>query len=127
MTKRITMPPRPWEGVLVRGQDVAAKPNPILSQADLERCREIREYGAGRIKNIVDAVAEETGIQARYIVGLSRRAQVSEARQLVYYLANQSGITSADIGRAMNRDHSTVLSGIKAEEKRRNKGLTLDQ
>jgi chromosomal replication initiation ATPase DnaA len=94
----------------------------ILSPQDLARCEDIAALGAGKVKPIVDAVAEATGIQARFLYGHGRTARVAEARQLIYYLAHKKGINYSAIGRAMNRDHTTVIHGIRAEEMRRKTG-----
>lgn len=94
----------------------------ILSPSDLARCSQIAEHGAGVVKPIVDAVADATGVEARLIYGQRRTAQVAQARQLVYYLASKQGVPLAVIGRAMHRDHTTVLHGVRAEEMRRKQG-----
>lgn len=71
-----------------------------------------------RIGAIVEQVAAETGIPAAMIYGSTRRAPEAKARQRVYWLARQQGFSLTYIGRVMFRDHSTVLSGIRAEEGR---------
>lgn len=91
----------------------------ILSPDDLTRCNQIAGQGAGRVKPIVDAVADAIGLQPRHIYGMGRKRQLAEARQLVMYLASQAGVSASDIGRALHRDHSTVLHGIKREAERR--------
>lgn len=91
----------------------------ILSVDDLERCREIAEAGARKVKPFVNAVSEATGIPAHLFYGRRRTAHISQARQLVYFLAHQSGISLSDIGRAMNRDHTTIMHGVQREKKRR--------
>lgn len=91
----------------------------LLSDTDLARCDAIAGRGLGKVKPIVDAVADATGIQPRDIYGNVRTGPVSEARQLVYYLAHNMGISLSAIGRAMHRDHSTVAHGIAAEKRRR--------
>lgn len=91
----------------------------ILSDKDLARCAAISGKSLGKVKPIVDAVADATGIPARMIYGQFGPRAVTEARQLVYYLAHERGISLSDIGRFMHRDHSTVASGIKAEKARR--------
>jgi chromosomal replication initiation ATPase DnaA len=99
----------------------------ILSPADLARCDDIASKGLAHVKPFVDAVAEATGIPARLIYGQSRKAQYAQARQLVYFLAHQSGVGFSTIARAMHRDHTTVMHGVKAEANRRaNKGLALE-
>lgn len=91
----------------------------MLSQADLARCEEIAGNGAGDVKPFVDAVAAATGLPARLIYGHDRRRNIVAARHLVFYAAHRSGISLSAIGRAMNRDHTTVMSGVRNEAARR--------
>lgn len=72
-----------------------------------------------RVKEIVELVSQETGIPEAMIYGDTRRAPEVRARQRVYWLARKSGMSLTYIGRAMMRDHTTVLYGIRAEEMRR--------
>lgn len=66
-----------------------------------------------RIRDIVQAVALETGISASDIMGRGKTSTVCEARFRVYAEANDAGLSYARIGRAMGRDHSTVMAGAK--------------
>lgn len=91
----------------------------ILSPADLERCTTIAESGAGKVRAYVNAVSHETGLLPRVIYGRGKTQQVAEARQLVMFLAHRDGISLAAIGRAMHRDHTTVLHGVRREAARR--------
>lgn len=95
----------------------------ILTPDDLARCTEIAECGAGAVKAYVDAVAEATGLQPRVIYGASRKRQIAMARQLVMFLAHRDGVSLSTIGRALNRDHTTVLHGVRCEAARRAKQL----
>ena len=61
---------------------------------------------------IVTAVAEMTGVSYLRIKGGGRDRRTARARQLVMYLAGKGGWSSPAIGRALHRDHSTVLYGI---------------
>lgn len=91
----------------------------ILSQADLDRCEAIAGRGAGEVKPFVDEVSAATGIPARMIYGIDRRAHVAAARHLVFYAAHRAGISLSDIGRALNRHHTSVAYGVAKEAARR--------
>lgn len=91
----------------------------ILADDDLARCAAIAEIGAGAVRPYVNAVAEATGIPAWVFYGRGKKKKIAEARQLVMYLANRGGMSLSDIGRALNRDHTTVMHGVRAEAKRR--------
>jgi chromosomal replication initiation ATPase DnaA len=75
--------------------------------------------GAGAVKPYVNAVAEATGIPAGAFYGRGKKKKIAEARQLVMYLANRGGVSLSAIGRALNRDHTTVMHGVRVEAKRR--------
>jgi len=90
----------------------------MLSPADLARCEEIAN-GPALVHSIVDAVALRTGFTGAEIMGARRWASLAAARQLVYFIANERGVNTPQIALAMNRDTSTVIHGIKAEQARR--------
>ena len=98
-----------------------------LTAVDLARCDCIAALGAGAVKPFVDAVSAATGIAARRFYSEERTAQISEARQLVMFVAHQSGVSIRKIALGLNRDRSTVLHGIRQEEQRRTRieGKTL--
>ncbi len=90
----------------------------MLTPADLARCDAIRAPHDA-IAAIVAEVSEATGISATDIMGTRKWAQISAARQMVYYIAHRNGMSLPEIGRAFGRDHTTVLHGINAEKARR--------
>ena len=84
--------------------------------------RTLRGLGAEErapIRATVIAVAEAFGVRRQDILGETRVRSVTMARQAVMLLAVQhSGRSLAVIGRAIGRDHSTILDGAKAAERR---------
>lgn len=93
-----------------------------LSNEDLARCRAINMRYNDRIKQIALAVSAETAIPMSAIYGPRRRQDIVHARWLVMYLAYCEGMSYQVIGAAMNRDHTSVIHGVKQEQKRREKG-----
>lgn len=91
----------------------------ILSVEDVRRCREISARHRDRVKAIALAVAAETSLPISAIYGRSRVSHIVYARRLVMYLARKQGLSFEAIGRALNRDHSTIRHGFIAECKRR--------
>lgn len=91
----------------------------LLSNADLVRCASLLAGKTGVVADIVRAVSSETGIPARKIYSRDRSQRVSEARWIVMFAAHGRGMSSVQIGWALNRDSSTVRHGIRMEEKRR--------
>ena len=90
-----------------------------LSSEDIIRCRAIATAEIGIIRGIAAEVAESTGVPHKAIMGVRRDARTVQARQLVMYIARRQGLSFERIGYAMCRDHSTVVHGVRAEEKRR--------
>lgn len=60
---------------------------------------------------IIADVAEHTGISVEELLGKSRKEDVKNARQLVYYLACCVKNPCTVTGQSLNRHHSTVLRG----------------
>jgi chromosomal replication initiation ATPase DnaA len=86
-----------------------------VMQAETVAGRALRLDG---ISLMVVDVAAEAGVSAAAILGPRRDKHIAQARQAVMYLARLEGHSLSDIGRAMGRDHTTVLHGIKAHEER---------
>lgn len=74
---------------------------------------------ATTVTGIARRIAEGTGISYDAIMGRPRDAVVSEARQVVMFEAHEAGISYSAIGRALGRNHATVISGVKREAERR--------
>lgn len=91
----------------------------MLSPETLAACKQVLDGRKGTVEKIVAEVAEATGITPRQIYSTSRKAHVARARQIVMYEARKRGLSLAQIGHAMNRDHTTVMHGVRAEEQRR--------
>lgn len=47
------------------------------------------------------------------VMGRGREARIANARHTVYWSLREAGLSLPAIGRVMDRDHSTVLSGIR--------------
>lgn len=90
-----------------------------LSPEAIASCNAIFAAKRHSVHQIVDAVAQETGISAHDIMGESRKATIARARQIVMYEAHLRGLTLNQIGSAMGRHHTTIMHGIRAERARR--------
>jgi chromosomal replication initiator protein len=87
-------------------------PTPALVRHVLQRLGMTLSVG-----QIVDAAAQEFGVRAEELLARNRRPEVARARQVAMYLAHELGReSSAEIGRELRRDHSTVLHAIKRVE-----------
>jgi chromosomal replication initiation ATPase DnaA len=76
----------------------------------------IPQYDRELIK-ILSAVSESSMITQGDIIGLSRQRSVAVVRFCFMYIAHESGFTLSEIGRFLNRHHSTVIHGVRAFEK----------
>lgn len=72
------------------------------------------------IKQIVRDVAAAYGEKAEDILGRDRKRKFVIPRQEVMRRAYEAGLSLPQIGRAMGRDHTTVLHGISRAKERRN-------
>jgi len=63
---------------------------------------------------ILDSVAQAFGVSVREIMGKTRERPVARARQAAYYLCREfTSLSYPRIGAKFNRDHSTVMYGVK--------------
>ncbi len=67
------------------------------------------------IEHIIGLVYEETGVEPRFITGKSRVPRIARARQMVMFLAREyTDFSYPRIGKALSRDHTTVMHGVRA-------------
>lgn len=91
----------------------------ILSEDERARCEAISRLIPGEIARIVRAVCDETGVRPAEIYAPTRGPNhVAKARQLIMFIAKRRGFSLNQIGRALRRDSTTVLHGVRAEEAR---------
>lgn len=91
-----------------------------LTPKDLDRAEQIRRLApVNEIYAIAEAVAMLSGLTVDDIMGRRLDQHAAEARQLVMHVASRRGFSKSAIGRAMDRDHTTVAHGVRAEAARR--------
>lgn len=92
----------------------------FMTGEDLRRAREILNMKERKsIAQIVHEVAESCGLTWEQIVRNARHRDVVQARQMAMYIAYREGFSTPQIGAVLNRDHTTILHGIKKERARR--------
>lgn len=70
------------------------------------------------INEIIEAVAEVTGVGADEILGRGREMRIVKARQLAMWTArNHTTRSLPEIANAFGKKHATILTGIKFAEK----------
>lgn len=71
-------------------------------------------------KGIIEEVSNQTMIPVRDILSKKRDRPTAHARQLCFYrIRHECNYSLPAIGRLFDRDHTTVLHGIRQETKRR--------
>lgn len=125
LAEKITASVRELEGALLR---VAAHVQLMGGEVTLERtCDILRDILSVldrrvTIEEIQRKVAERYNIRLGEMMSKRRERSVARPRQIAMFLAkNLTTKSLPDIGRAFNRDHTTVLHGIKAIEELRQK------
>ena len=73
---------------------------------------------ATAIRNICAAMCAKHGVTMAEILGRSHEHRISHARQEVMWLASMAGKSTGEIGRFFGRDHTTVMHGIRAHQRR---------
>jgi chromosomal replication initiation ATPase DnaA len=77
------------------------------------------------VPRVVKTAAELWNVPLNLLFSPSRKASVVAARQpAMSVLYNQFGLSLADIGAEMNRDHTTILYGIRRADPARVAELT---
>lgn len=71
------------------------------------------------VRAIAKEVCDYTGHSINSVMGKSRLASDCRVRELVCYIAHRQGMSLPQIGRALHRDHTTILSAVRNERARR--------
>lgn len=66
------------------------------------------------LRIILDDVTAEYGVSLRQLQGKCRKRHLVVARRVVALRARDKGCSYPQIGRALNRDHTTILHHIQA-------------
>ena len=78
-----------------------------------------RSHAAPTLEAIQDAVCSVNGLTREDLLSCARSARVVRPRQMAMYLARElTPLSLAEIARAFDRDHSTVLHAIRSVSKR---------
>lgn len=75
----------------------------------------LRDEVVGKMFSIV---LQNEGISSREILAEIREQPVVEVRLAMYLALRKMGFSTPQIGRRLNRDHTTVISGIRTARRR---------
>ncbi len=87
--------------------------------------RELQEFFSQRsrpvvVRNIQGQVAAYYNLELADILGPRRNANIALARQVAMFLARQlTPLSTTELGREFNRNHATVITGVRKIEKMR--------
>ena len=93
----------------LRGVD----PSDIISDGYLE---EVAHTKHSRLspKQVIDKVAKYYDLSSKDLLGTSRVKNIKSARQVAMYLLNEElGLSTVRVGNEFNKDHSTIMHGVK--------------
>ena len=75
--------------------------------------------GTVSVREIVEAVSNWSGVPASELVSARKRRDVTRWRDIIYVLAHELTYQSlVQIGRSLDRDHTTVWAGIRRGRKK---------
>lgn len=101
------------------GDDVSSIKT-CLTPEDRSRLAHIAMDSKERIaREAITQVAEAVGVSFAMICGPRRKPYICAARDLAAYIAFREGASYAAISRVMDRDHTTIISAVRRERKRR--------
>lgn len=69
----------------------------------------------GRARELAGIIGSKHGIPTADILGRGRRADIASARRELYVALWRDGFSIADVGRILERDHTTILHGMRVE------------
>jgi chromosomal replication initiator protein len=119
IAQRVHTSVRALEGALIRVIAYASmkseEPTPALVRHVLRRIGHDRSRDACGLSEIVDAAAQEFGVERKALISDSRRRQVTDARQVAMYLARElTDHSYTEIAEGIgHRDHTTAISAVK--------------
>ncbi len=71
-------------------------------------------FGCALVRVLIDCAARNTGRHSREITGWGRSRDLVWIRWAIALVAREHGRSLPQIGEALNRDHTTILHGIRA-------------
>jgi chromosomal replication initiator protein len=119
IAERIDSSVRALEGALIRVIAYASmkdeEPTPALVRHVLRRMGEDTSRDVRGLSEIIDAAAQEFGVERQALLSNTRRRRVTDARQVAMYLARElTDHSYTEIAEGIGRrDHATAISAVK--------------
>lgn len=71
-----------------------------------------QKIGKARINATVDLICETFGVTKLDLISRSRKQELSEARNIIYYVLHKVyKLTACEVARMFHRNHATILNG----------------
>lgn len=64
---------------------------------------------------MIDTIARDNGFTLADIIGPRKHKKLSAVRHLCVLMLREKGYSTTEIGRIMNRDHSTIVHALNKE------------
>ena len=102
-------------------QNTSLSPEEENGGSNTPRYKDIRSFTASvSVKKVLAAIARRSQIEIDVLVGPKRDKIIMPWRQLAYLLSYEiTGCTLTQIGKVLNRDHTSLIHGIKQINKLR--------
>jgi hypothetical protein len=92
---------------------MTARATSAQSRAGTGRTPEVNPFeGPFTVKRLAAAVSADLGLPVEMVISPDRHRKYALARGIVAHFARKKGHTFAQIGRAFNRDHSTIVHAV---------------
>jgi len=96
------------------GDVVLSAPHPTMSAA---RADASIHFMAHRPDEILRSIARLFGLTLAELTGPRRCRSIARPRLLAFWILRRTGLSLPRIGKLLNRDHTTVLAGIRSFER----------
>lgn len=70
-------------------------------------------FKQSQAQRMAEIAAKRYGVSVEDVLGPSKEKHFVEARRYAWKMARRSGWSLTEIGRAFNRDHTTILVGLR--------------
>jgi len=102
-------------------QNASVQAEEETGRGDPSRYKDIRSFSTSiSVKKVLVAISRRSEIEMEVLIGRKRDKIIMPWRQLAYLLSYElTGCTLTQIGKVLNRDHTSLMHGIKQINKLR--------
>lgn len=85
----------------------------------------LARFDTARIAILLARVYEKFGVTLDELRSGDRHKNIAHARLVAYWLLRQRGLSFPEIGRVLNRDHTSVMYGVRKVDSERAKSIAV--